>query len=103
MKLNKKGYPVNWRNIAVSIKVRDNYKCQICGAREGSVKSKNGKLLSFHVSHKNHIKTDCRENNLWCLCPAHHRLYDSCFNIPDKIKKKAPQYISDLNVQPIKL
>jgi 5-methylcytosine-specific restriction endonuclease McrA len=100
---NKHLYPVDWIDtIRPAILKRDNYKCQICGIKHRSegyynqakvfivcdewlkqwAQSQKIKVLKLHlqIAHKNHIKDDCRPENLEALCPRCHLNSDREFN-----------------------
>lgn len=96
---NKKDYPENWTDvIRPRILIRDNYKCVQCGIKHRSYviidQSRkriiidrdeheeykragwNTYRIYLQVSHKNHVKSDCSDENLWTLCPHCHQAYD---------------------------
>jgi 5-methylcytosine-specific restriction endonuclease McrA len=77
-----KNYPsVFNRQIKERIRVRDNFKCQICGIPELET------LTRLDVHHINYNKKDCAESNLISLCKVCHtktnydRLYWKSFLI----------------------
>ena len=67
--VSKELYGRGWTNILKeSIRLRDNYKCQICGVPQEEC----CEALSVH--HKNEIKTDLNPDNLESLCRRCHQL-----------------------------
>lgn len=100
---NKHLYPVDWLDtIRPRILKRDNYKCTNCFVQHrtrGYYDSQNNFITSDHhiehwaqnngfkiqvihlqIAHINHIKDDCRDENLQSLCPRCHLNYDRAFN-----------------------
>ena len=60
-------YPLGWNKIyKENIRLRDGYKCQVCGVPETECK----KNLSVH--HINYKKNDIRKENLVSLCNRCH-------------------------------
>ena len=105
---NKHLYPENWNDeIRPAILKRDNYQCQICGVKHRSIgyydkdknfivcdewqkqwaESQGFKIQKLHlqIMHLNHVKDDCRPENLKSGCPRCHLNYDREFN---SIKRK---------------
>ena len=93
--MNYNDYPPEWKDtIRPAILKRDNYTCQNCGIAHRSrvYKNKSGGYvvcddfiqewakaqgfkvftLFLQVAHLNHIKSDCRPENLRSLCPKCH-------------------------------
>lgn len=108
---NRYKYPSNWNDtIRPEILKRDNYKCQVCGIKhrqavlvlpdksylhidkheieEYRQNKKRAFVVHLQISHKNHIKHDCRPENLWSLCPKCHFKNDKEFNKIIKLKSK---------------
>jgi hypothetical protein len=55
---------VDWDNLRHAIYKKDDYKCQVCGAK--------GKLEGHYI---NHIHSDNRISNIIILCPScHHKV-----------------------------
>jgi|SRR5882724_752531 len=96
---NKSEYPINWNDeIRPAILKRDNFKCCLCGIKHRTYIfiDQSGKVIVvdkkeheelqreglrtyrvyLQVSHRNHIKKDCSDSNLWALCNRCHYLYD---------------------------
>jgi 5-methylcytosine-specific restriction endonuclease McrA len=96
---NKELYPENWNDvIRPSILKRDGFKCCMCGIKHRTYIfiDQNSKVIHvdstehselkkygyrtyrvyLQVSHRNHIKSDCSDANLWSLCPRCHHSYD---------------------------
>lgn len=84
---NRHLYPKNWEKLRVLIKIRDEFRCTICGKKESELKDKNGRNVSLHVMHidgntfNNVYTTDANifnnpNNNLASGCPSCHRLLD---------------------------
>ena len=60
------GYPSNWSKITGTVKEKSRYKCDLCSVDC----SKHTELTDTH--HKNRDKSDCRDDNLQCLCKLCH-------------------------------
>jgi 5-methylcytosine-specific restriction endonuclease McrA len=96
---NRSEYPDNWSDvIRPRILIRDNYKCCKCGIAHRSYvlidqsnkviridkdehdellkEGKNTYRIFLQVSHKNNIKSDCSDENLWSLCNRCHAVFD---------------------------
>jgi hypothetical protein len=69
-------YPRDWPNIRAKILRRAKYRCEKCGAAQGEPHPVTHKPVVLQVSHRNHVKSDCRDENLRALCPRCHGLYD---------------------------
>lgn len=105
---NKHLYPAEWTDtIRPAILKRDGYRCTTCGVAHRAVgyyeKGKhfvvcdswmqqwavnNGykiQTMFLQIAHLNHIKSDCRPENLEAKCPRCHLNYDREFNM---IKRK---------------
>lgn len=97
---NKKQYPENWADeIRPAILKRDGYKCTVCGVRHRSfivwmsqdmwkyidrdevadfiADGKKAYQVFLQVCHLNHIKSDCRPENLITKCQRHHHIGDA--------------------------
>ncbi|MGB9178984.1 MAG: hypothetical protein WCB68_07020 [Pyrinomonadaceae bacterium] len=72
----KLGYPRNWPEIRLKILNRARYRCENCGACQGEEHPVTGKLVRLQISHQNHVKSDCRDENLKALCPSCHGQFD---------------------------
>lgn len=110
---NRKQYPKNWEQLRVLIKLRDEYKCTICGKKESELRTKKGKPTSLHVMHldgdsfNNEYTVDGiifnnPYNNLASGCPDCHRLYDRRNNVNSKYVVKENHQIVDMNMQILK-
>jgi len=67
--MKRKDYPPEWRQIALRIKNKANWKCQICGTAPSN---KQGKTLGVH--HKDGDPINNNDSNLIALCqPCHLR------------------------------
>jgi len=75
-------YAFNWKSLTKSIKDRDEWTCQLCGA----CRKRWGYHL--HVHHINEDKTDNREQNLVSLCSSCHRAVHSDTAIAEKLRVK---------------
>ena len=99
------GYHKDWRRIRLAVLRRDNWTCQDCGAKQHSLRPVPPPGLfpmepgpprgidifglainpppdmrthvHLQASHINHIKADCRLENLRALCERCHGLNDS--------------------------
>ncbi len=100
---NKNLYPEDWNDvIRPAVLKRDNYKCQMCPVkhRQYVFFDQSGKMIIvdklecdelrangykayrvyLQVAHRDHLKIDHSYENLFCLCPWCHRLYDKRFD-----------------------
>lgn len=59
-------YPTNWNKRSSDYRKRRNYTCELCGVDC----SDHTKLVDAH--HKDGDKTNCKDENLECLCKYHH-------------------------------
>ena len=78
MPMDKKRYPTNWKEIALSVKERAGWKCQGCGKqcrKPGEPFDTHKNTLTVH--HINHTPEDCREENLIALCAGCHLRADA--------------------------
>ena len=66
-KLNVKGYPVNWPEIATAVKEWAGWHCEHCGHSHDPAA---GYILTVH--HLDGIKTNCEWGNLVALCQRCH-------------------------------
>ncbi len=96
---NRKDYPDDWSDvIRPRILIRDGYKCCQCGIKHRSYvlidqsnsvvridkdehdelkkEGRNTYRIFLQVSHRNNIKSDCSEENLWSLCNRCHNKFD---------------------------
>ena len=78
MPMDRKRYPPNWNNIAMTVKEKSGWVCQKCGKQC----RKPGENFDTHrrtltVAHLNHNPEDCREENLMAMCAPCHLRYDA--------------------------
>jgi len=79
-------YPENWTDIANKLKHQLGYHCQYCQLILGVQYKK-----FLHVHHLNGVKSDCRPENLMCLCISCHAdqpLHQSIKQTPDYLEFK---------------
>ena len=62
------GYPKNWAARSEAFRRMRGYKCHACGVC--CAKQEHHRLLDVH--HINGVKSDCKDNNLRCLCKECH-------------------------------
>lgn len=85
MPVDWKKYPHNWKEIALFVKERADWRCQFCGKqcrRPGEPFDTHRRTLT--AAHLNHKEMDCRLKNLAALCAPCHLRYDA----PMKAKKR---------------
>ncbi|MEI7563891.1 MAG: hypothetical protein WCJ39_10065, partial [bacterium] len=64
-------YPKNWNEISNNLRVKYNYICQDSECPNRGISFSNNPGF-IHVHHLNHLKSDCREENLKVLCGVCH-------------------------------
>lgn len=80
-------YPDNWREISLSIREREGWRCKWCGAVNGAPHPVTGSKVVLTVAHlgtehgdgrpgDKHDKHDVRPENLAALCQRCHLNYD---------------------------
>lgn len=72
MRFNKKDNKI-WKIISHKIKEDADYKCRICGLKDGTLNKKGNKiwLHIHHITPINNLKFNAK--NLICLCPSCHK------------------------------
>lgn len=75
-KEKRTAYPPNWREISNAVRERANYRCEHCGAAHRWFHPITGSVVFLQAAHKNHEPSDCRDENLLCLCQRCHLIYD---------------------------
>jgi hypothetical protein len=78
MPMDYSKYPENWNEIALAVKIEADWQCECCGKqcrRPGEQFDTHKRTLT--VSHKNHIESDCRRENLTASCAPCHLKYDA--------------------------
>lgn len=109
---NRHKYPKNWEQLRVLIKIRDGFKCTICGKKESELSDKKGKPVSLHVMHldgdtfNNQYTTDGKifnnpKNNLASGCPFCHRVFDQRLGNNKKYVMKQNHVVVDLSFNQI--
>ncbi len=76
---DKKRYPDNWQELALSVKETANWKCQCCNRScykpnekpEGITRSERA-IKTLVVHHRNHTPEDNRLENLLAVCTTCH-------------------------------
>jgi len=81
---NKHKYPKNWQQIKEAIRVRDNWTCQHCRVKHGSVNAKNGRKIFLQVAHIDQNRHNNKPDNLMLLCPSCHVKMDRATNATSK-------------------
>ena len=77
MPIDYRDYPKDWHAISRRIRfVRAKNRCEWCPAKNGEPHPRTGSKVVLTVAHLNHIKHDCRDENLAALCQACHLGHD---------------------------
>jgi len=87
MRMDRKRYPADWREISRRIRFeRAGGRCEWCGATAGEINARGSRvvLTTAHLGVRKpdgspgnkHDKSDCRDENLACLCMACHLNFD---------------------------
>ena len=71
-------YPQNWAVISYSYRKRKNFTCEECGVNLASYPH----LTDCH--HINGVKSDCRDENLRCLCKECHQKRDTHYKVSEE-------------------
>lgn len=66
-KLDKRGYPINWKALATIVKEENRWKCERCGHHH---EPSTGHVLTVH--HLDNVKKNCARWNLAALCQKCH-------------------------------
>lgn len=83
MPMNRSLYPPDWNEISLRIRERAGFRCEWCGAIGGEAHPVTGSPTLLSVHHigvdwpdgspgSPHDKSDCRAENLVCLCARCH-------------------------------
>ena len=90
---NKKRYPKEWKMIALSVKEKAEWKCQVCGkqCRKPNEPFDTHKR-TLTVAHLNHIPEDVSEENLKAMCAPCHLRYDAKHHAETR-KNNASQHV----------
>jgi 5-methylcytosine-specific restriction endonuclease McrA len=90
---NKKRYPKEWKMIALSVKEKADWKCQVCGkqCRKPNEPFDTHKR-TLTVAHLNHIPEDVSEENLKAMCAPCHLRYDAKHHAETR-KNNASQHV----------
>jgi len=98
MPMKREKYPKNWGAIALRVKKRARWTCQVCGKKcrqPGEPFDTHRRTLT--VAHLNHDESDCREENLKAMCAPCHLRYDSRTKACARLgKPKIPDIETDL-------
>ena len=78
MPMDRKRYPPDWELIAMAVKEKAGWKCEVCGKQC----RKPGERFDTHkrtltVAHLNHTPEDCRPESLKAMCAPCHLRYDA--------------------------
>lgn len=85
MPINYKEYPSDWKQISKRIRFeRAKNKCENCEAENYKPHPITGSKVILTVAHLNHIKEDCREENLKALCQRCHLWLDKDIHIANR-------------------
>lgn len=77
MPMDRKRYPINWKEIALQVKERANWICEKCKKQCRKPNERfDTHARTLTVAHINHVPEDCSESNLIALCAGCHLHYD---------------------------
>ena len=79
-------YHPNWKTIALVLKERAGWKCELCPAEQGKPHWKTGSKVVLTVHHITHDPTDNRPFNLIVLCQRCHLRLDRAWRISHPIQ-----------------
>lgn len=88
--MDKKRYPPNWKQIALGIKEKADWKCQKCGLqcrRPGEPFDTHRRTLT--VAHLDHTPENVEESNLMAMCAKCHLKYDAIQHAESRKRRKA--------------
>lgn len=83
-------YPKNWPEMSANFRKKRKYRCESCKVDC----SKYPRLVDAH--HKNGDKTNCKDENLECLCKYHHAKLHPHYERIIKQQKKDLQILREL-------
>ena len=89
MPMEKERYPQNWKQIALEIKEKADWKCEKCGKqcrRPGEPFDTHKRTLT--VAHLNHTPEDISPENLKAMCAPCHLRYDAQHHAETRKKKR---------------
>ena len=92
MPMDRSLYPANWDEIALYVKEKADWKCQVCGKqcrRPGEKFDTHKRTLT--VAHLNHIPMDCRDENLKAMCAVCHLKYDAKHHAETRKNKRSSE------------
>lgn len=78
MPMDRKRYPANWKELALSVKEAAGWRCMACGKqcrRTGEPFETHRNTLTVH--HVDHIPENCSRENLIALCAPCHLKADA--------------------------
>lgn len=93
MPMEKERYPQNWKQIALEIKEKADWKCEKCGKqcrRPGELFDTHKRTLT--VAHLNHTPEDISPENLKAMCAPCHLRYDAQHHAETRKKKREQDY-----------
>lgn len=88
MPMERERYPADWKAIALAVKARADWTCQVCGKRcrrPGEAFDTHARTLT--VAHLNHTPEDVREENLMAMCAPCHLRYDAKHHAETRAKR----------------
>ena len=80
MPFHAERYPADWNEISRAARERARWRCEFCGAGQGSTNPDTGSHVVLTVAHMDHDPQNCAPGNLRALCQACHLRYDARFH-----------------------
>lgn len=76
-KAKKAAYPRDWRAISRATRDRAGWRCEECGAAHRWFHPITGRVIYLQAAHLDHNPANCAPENLRCLCPRCHLIFDA--------------------------